>query len=175
MEGFTIESFLGSFFILIFFVFILYGIFCAQVYHYYATYRDPLALKLVVLLLCVLESLHAAACMHMLYSYLVLFVTEPAKELTIIWSVAAIIFLEHTIGVTVQLYYIYRLWKVSQSLVILLVLVSAVIYETVDDLALLTGKIARCGSSSYRYWLQISCVYVSPASGLKKTYESEIT
>lgn len=29
----------------------LYGIFCAQVYHYFATYRDPLALKMVVLLL----------------------------------------------------------------------------------------------------------------------------
>lgn len=28
--------------------------------------------------------------MHMLYSYLVLFVTEPAKELTIIWCVISV-------------------------------------------------------------------------------------
>ena len=39
----------------------------------------------------VLETVHAACCIHMLYTYLILYVTDPAKALNVIWCVACFI------------------------------------------------------------------------------------
>ena len=76
--------------------------FCAQIYYYYTTYHDRLALRLAVLLLwwvllqdahfCVLrysisilETVHVAASIHMLYMYLVVDYTNPSSLTNILW------------------------------------------------------------------------------------------
>ena len=86
----------------------LYGLFYAQIYYYYTTYHDRLALRLAVLLLwwvllqdahfCVLrysisilETVHVAASIHMLYMYLVVDYANPSSLTNILWWVHELI------------------------------------------------------------------------------------
>ncbi|KAI0088831.1 hypothetical protein BDY19DRAFT_150225 [Irpex rosettiformis] len=124
MTSFENGTFLGPFFIVLCFDFVLYGAFCIQVYSYYAANRDRLALKLLVGLLSILETLHTAFCIHLVYTFLIFYPTMSSKESQIIWSVPVIMVLEPIIGINVRLYYTYRLWKVSQSFPVVLTIIS---------------------------------------------------
>ncbi|KAI0088894.1 hypothetical protein BDY19DRAFT_906379 [Irpex rosettiformis] len=121
MDGLNVETFLGPCFVMLCVTFILYGLLCAQVYYYYTSYRDHIALKLVVLLLflsiSVLESLHVATSIHFLYSYLVVDYANPSKLLDIIWQL--LIYLEHTGDPIVQ-----WVWCVSRNKILLFALIA---------------------------------------------------
>ncbi|KAI0819089.1 hypothetical protein BC629DRAFT_1588401 [Irpex lacteus] len=90
----SIEAFIGPSFVLICLSFILYGLVVAQVYFYFTTYRDNLPTRFIVIILCVLESLHTAVCLHMGYTLLVIGLDNPAKLLNVPWSSGAAIYLE---------------------------------------------------------------------------------
>ncbi|KAI0089025.1 hypothetical protein BDY19DRAFT_993834 [Irpex rosettiformis] len=90
MVAVDLESFFGSFFIALCVVFMLYGLFCSQVFYYYTTYQDRLAIKFFVFTLLVLESLHAAACIHILYSYLIRDYTTPSKLENVVWTIGVL-------------------------------------------------------------------------------------
>ncbi|KAI0826398.1 hypothetical protein BC629DRAFT_1587199 [Irpex lacteus] len=124
MEGPNAETFLGPCFAILCIVFMLYGLFGAQVYYYFTTYRDHPALRAVVFILCVLETIHVATSIHVLYTYLVIDFADASKLLHVVWSFVLWIFLEHTIDPIVQSYYIYRVWCVSQNRTLLFALVS---------------------------------------------------
>ncbi|KAI0826472.1 hypothetical protein BC629DRAFT_83352 [Irpex lacteus] len=94
MPTFNFETFMGPAFIIICFSLILYGLSLAQIYFYLTTYRDHIAVKLLVVFVCILESLHVAFCIHMLYNYLIVDFANPVNVLNIIWSTGASIFLE---------------------------------------------------------------------------------
>lgn len=50
----------------------LYGIFLAQVLYYWTTYeRDPLSIKLWVILAALFETCHTTMCIHVLYYYFI--------------------------------------------------------------------------------------------------------
>ncbi|KAI0826363.1 hypothetical protein BC629DRAFT_1587173 [Irpex lacteus] len=123
MPLFSVEDFMGPTFICIWLSYILYGLLLAQVYVYYTTYSDHIALKLLVLTVCILETALVATCMHMNYTYTVVDFVNPAKLLDIIWSVGASIYLE-LIERLVQSYYIYRIWRLCKMRSILVYLIS---------------------------------------------------
>ncbi|KAI0088893.1 hypothetical protein BDY19DRAFT_155163 [Irpex rosettiformis] len=127
MEGMNVETFFGPSFVILCISFILYGLLCAQIYYYYTTYQDHLALKLVVLLLFILETVHVAASIHMLYGYLIINFANPAGIINISWSFKLLVYLEQTVDPLVQSYYIYRVWCVSQNKILSLALVSVLL------------------------------------------------
>ncbi|KAI0089009.1 hypothetical protein BDY19DRAFT_162624 [Irpex rosettiformis] len=82
-----IESFMGPCFVVIWLSFILYGVFLAQVYFYLITYNDSFPIKLFVILLWGLETLHVAFCIHVMYTYLLINFATPERIVRVIWSV----------------------------------------------------------------------------------------
>ncbi|KAI0088841.1 hypothetical protein BDY19DRAFT_151172 [Irpex rosettiformis] len=126
MPTFDLEKFIGPAFIVICISFILYGLGLAQVYFYFRTYHDHPAIKLLVILVCILETLHVAFCIHMVYTYLIIDFADPGSVLNIIWSTGASIFLEIIISGLVQSYYIYRIRCLCKSGYVFVYLISVV-------------------------------------------------
>ncbi|KAI0089006.1 hypothetical protein BDY19DRAFT_162006 [Irpex rosettiformis] len=121
-------DFIGPCFIIICFVLMLYGVFCAQVYFYWTTYKDHPVTKSLVVILIVLETVHVAFCIHAVYDYLVIDHADPSAFTKVIWSVGASILTEvkyyhsshsncsyycsqYLISGMVQGWYIYRIWR----------------------------------------------------------------
>ncbi|KAI0683354.1 hypothetical protein BC835DRAFT_748663 [Cytidiella melzeri] len=121
----TLETFLGPYFVLVYLAVILYGIFCAQAFYYWTTYKDGHGLKLLVFLICVLETAHVAICIHPMYTLLIVDNGSPDKLLRTVWSTAVCCIL--TFVGLVQSYYIWRIWHIRQSVPIVAFLISAVL------------------------------------------------
>ncbi|KAI0342478.1 hypothetical protein BDW22DRAFT_1357833 [Trametopsis cervina] len=139
-----VEEFVGPCFLLICFVLILYGVFCAQVYFYYDTYReDHIIVRCVVLLLTLLETAHVALCMHAVYTYLIIDVVDPFALLEITWSIGTSIVLEFVISGLVHAYYIYRIWRLRSNIIVTCFLCSALIARLV--------VVARSDAYLYQY------------------------
>ncbi|KAI0826247.1 hypothetical protein BC629DRAFT_1587079 [Irpex lacteus] len=81
------EEFIGPCFIIICFVLVLYGVFCAQIYFYWTTYEDHCIVRWLVGVLVVLETAHVAFCIHALYDYLILDYNNSEALAKIVWSV----------------------------------------------------------------------------------------
>ncbi|KAI0826385.1 hypothetical protein BC629DRAFT_75543 [Irpex lacteus] len=141
------ESFGGPFFVIVWISFILYGLGLAQVYFYLTTYRDHYAMRLVVILLCVLETMQVGTCIHFLYADLVADFSNPENLLTVLWSEIAAMSLELIINGLVQSYYIYRIWRLSHN-------IPMVVYLSVV-LGCRTATGFRASSFAYPYndWL----------------------
>ncbi|KAI0826404.1 hypothetical protein BC629DRAFT_1587204 [Irpex lacteus] len=118
-----VETFIGPCFAIIWVSFILYGLVIAQVYFYFTTYEDGLGTKLLVILLCALETLHVAFCGHVVYTYTIVYFAKPEKVNNVIWSVGAAVYCELVISLVVQAFYIYRLWRLSRNVPILAYLI----------------------------------------------------
>ncbi|KAI0092709.1 hypothetical protein BDY19DRAFT_1024521 [Irpex rosettiformis] len=71
MSSSFFETFIGPTFIMAIFSFILYGVFCAQIYFYWANYNDHAMLQSVVVLVGLLETTHIDLIIHPMYKYLV--------------------------------------------------------------------------------------------------------
>ncbi|KAI0683015.1 hypothetical protein BC835DRAFT_781492 [Cytidiella melzeri] len=87
MASSDLETFMGPCFILICLALILYGIFCAQAFYYWTTYQDSLGLKLLIFVVCVLESVHVVTCIHLMYTFLLSDIASPDKLSRTVWSV----------------------------------------------------------------------------------------
>ncbi|KAI0088635.1 hypothetical protein BDY19DRAFT_994013 [Irpex rosettiformis] len=107
--GFDLQ--VGPILVLICLALMLYGTFCAQCYFYWMSYgEDRLRLRLYVLGLCLLESLHTAFCIHILYDYFVTHFGDPVNGVGhIVWS-AGMCILAMTEG-----FYINRIFHLSGS------------------------------------------------------------
>jgi len=79
------------------------------------TYKDPLALRLLILLLCVLETLHTACCIHDSYAALIVNFSNPVALLYISWSAELSACIECVIVGIVQAYYSWRIWRLQQN------------------------------------------------------------
>ncbi|KJA25563.1 hypothetical protein HYPSUDRAFT_407052 [Hypholoma sublateritium FD-334 SS-4] len=66
---------------------VLLGATCVQTYIYLREYEDRLPVKGAVLALLVLELVHAALSMHVVYHYLINNYANPLGLLTDVWSV----------------------------------------------------------------------------------------
>ncbi|KAI0819107.1 hypothetical protein BC629DRAFT_1435861 [Irpex lacteus] len=108
MASFDIETFVGPSFVFICLSLIssnssLYGLVIAQVYYYFTTYRDDLFHRLLVLLLCVLETVHSIACIHVLYTLTIIGFADVRKFSEIPWSAGVAVYLEVVISTVVHL------------------------------------------------------------------------
>ncbi|KAI0089011.1 hypothetical protein BDY19DRAFT_163038 [Irpex rosettiformis] len=130
----------------------LYGIFISQVYFYYTTYHDHWSVRLLVFVLCILESFLVATCMHMTYIYLVIDWGDLAKALEITWSIGTSIYLEIVISGLVQSYYIFRIWRLSQNIPVVAYLV------TVYCIRLVIGFRATAYACMYPTWSSLATV-----------------
>ncbi|KAI0687614.1 hypothetical protein BC835DRAFT_402409 [Cytidiella melzeri] len=114
------EEAIGACFVIICVVFMLYGVFCAQVFFYWTSYKDHLVVRCIVGLLTILGSAHVALCIAMLYRYLIIDYANSDALLTILWSVGASILTEFLISGLVQGWYIYRIWRLTTSVLAIL-------------------------------------------------------
>ncbi|KAF7760033.1 hypothetical protein Agabi119p4_11728 [Agaricus bisporus var. burnettii] len=70
---------------------VLYGITLSQVYQYHRTYpEDAWDLKATAVLICLLDSLHSAFSIHMMWSWLVKGIGADITMARVIWSVKAV-------------------------------------------------------------------------------------
>ncbi|KAI0079347.1 hypothetical protein K474DRAFT_645046 [Panus rudis PR-1116 ss-1] len=108
-------SLLGSFVVTICISFMLYGMVVAQSYFYMlnSAKRDTWRLKGVVLAVWLLEVLHTALIIHMVYVYLVEDFTDLAGVGVIIWSVGLFVMVEMVIVGFVQGFYLRRIFFLS--------------------------------------------------------------
>ncbi|KAI0753186.1 hypothetical protein C8Q80DRAFT_498681 [Daedaleopsis nitida] len=107
----------------------IYGLTCLQTFSYFRSSRantDGKWLRLLVVLLFFLDSLHQAMVIHLVYSYIVLDFQEPNKLFTsVLWSGPFEIGLNGILGLMFNWFLAYRLWRLSAN--ILLVAVSIVL------------------------------------------------
>ncbi|OBZ69408.1 hypothetical protein A0H81_10650 [Grifola frondosa] len=110
----VIENVLGSILIGLFFACILYGVATLQAFMYMQMYPDDSRLvKYLVATVWVLETLHTGFCMQFMYAYVIWNFGNTEFMGGIYWSGGLTIFLAVLIQVTVQCFYIRRLWVLS--------------------------------------------------------------
>ncbi|KAI0818857.1 hypothetical protein BC629DRAFT_1588182 [Irpex lacteus] len=118
MADVLVGQFVGASFALFYIIFILYGVFCAQVYYYWTSYRDRLLLKGAICSITVLETVHVALCIEVLYSYFVVNYGSPENLQRIDWSIGTSLSLEFITKGIVQAYYINRIWRLRHNVTI---------------------------------------------------------
>ncbi|KIK53618.1 hypothetical protein GYMLUDRAFT_117137, partial [Collybiopsis luxurians FD-317 M1] len=67
----------GAFLIGAFFSAMLYGVTCIQIFYYFNRYNDNVWLKIFVLILWVLETLHSIFACHAIYYFVIINYANP--------------------------------------------------------------------------------------------------
>ncbi|THH28481.1 hypothetical protein EUX98_g5699 [Antrodiella citrinella] len=112
----TIQDLLGGYVIEAFVALVLYGIFIAQTYVYAMNCsKDALYMKLCVMCIAVLETLHSAFMSHMIYWYAIDSFGNIAGVGRIIWSGGATVICEMLIVAFVQSLYLRRVYILSEG------------------------------------------------------------
>jgi len=97
---------------------ILYGMVVMQATYYFSHYRsDPLWLKLSVVLLCFLDTLHLCFSVHMVYFYLITNLGNLLAVNDIIWSLKGLATVQVLVIWLVQCLYLLRIWKLSRGII----------------------------------------------------------
>ncbi|KAJ7139644.1 hypothetical protein C8R44DRAFT_765035 [Mycena epipterygia] len=102
----------------------LWGIGTAQCYWYYTEYhnKDHLALKLLVLFVWILDTVHQALISHVIYNYLVQNFANPLYLFYNEWSLDIQSLFETLICFTVQCFFLLRIWRLSNGKYILVII-----------------------------------------------------
>ncbi|KAI0356763.1 hypothetical protein OH77DRAFT_1519727 [Trametes cingulata] len=94
----------------------MYGITILQMYFYYRWYQnDRLWVKLLVALMCILDTLSTILMAHADYIYTVTDFADPFKLINLVWSFSATEILTVTTAAVVQFYFGHRLWALSRG------------------------------------------------------------
>ncbi|KAI0087633.1 hypothetical protein BDY19DRAFT_240010 [Irpex rosettiformis] len=117
----SFETFVGPFTVLMCFTFLLYGIYIAQLYYYYLTFKqDGLPLKSYVFTLGIVETVHVVLCILFIYEYFVRKFGDAENGIDrVYWSFRASIYLEIISVFMAQALYCWRIWRVSHRAIIL--------------------------------------------------------
>ncbi|KAH6888956.1 hypothetical protein BKA70DRAFT_1442805 [Coprinopsis sp. MPI-PUGE-AT-0042] len=103
---------------------LLYGTSCAQTLYYYSHYRrDPISIKAVVLAIWALDTIHQALICHAVYTYSI--INYDLHKL--IWSVLLEVVFNGLVGITVQGFFTWQIWKLSEKNVLLAAVISLLI------------------------------------------------
>ncbi|CCM06805.1 uncharacterized protein FIBRA_09106 [Fibroporia radiculosa] len=95
---------------------ILYGVTCVQTFHYFRSVtKDHWIIKVLVLTLLVLDTLHQALIIHVFYWYLIDNYLNPIALLESVWSIGSEIIVNAVIAFLVESFLVYRVWKLSQN------------------------------------------------------------
>jgi len=99
---------------------ILFGVVCLQTFLYYRQWqRDVLALKILVAVVFALDTINQVVVTYMLYHYFVENFAHPAALAQNHWSIGAEIISNALVGFLVEGFFVYRVWRVSGSKVLL--------------------------------------------------------
>ncbi|KAK6995901.1 hypothetical protein R3P38DRAFT_3222827 [Favolaschia claudopus] len=99
---------------------ILFGVTCLQIYLYFTRYssRDQVALKLFVVLLLIMDSLHLAFISHAFYRIVVSNFGDYAALGQPPWTLLVQVVLGVTVATMVQLFYAWRIYRLSKGVII---------------------------------------------------------
>ncbi|KAI0088633.1 hypothetical protein BDY19DRAFT_994011 [Irpex rosettiformis] len=111
----ALELAVGPLLVLICVACILFGVFSAQVFFYWSTYdKDGPKLKAFVCFIWILEALHTAFCIHVMYFYFVTHFGDPVHGVnTIVWSCGITVILEVVIVSLTEGFYVRRIWHLA--------------------------------------------------------------
>ncbi|KAH9946534.1 hypothetical protein B0H21DRAFT_859127 [Amylocystis lapponica] len=110
-----VEDLAGALLIEIFIAVLLYGITTTQVYVYWFSYPDDIkAIRRTVVVVWLLETLHTAFCLHMIYEYMIVDFGHLLGIVNIIWSAGATVIIAVSIQAIVQVFFIRRIWIMSE-------------------------------------------------------------
>ncbi|TCD69041.1 hypothetical protein EIP91_009104 [Steccherinum ochraceum] len=94
----------------------IFGVTLIQTYEYYKHYgEDSMAMKTLVAILTVLDTLHLILCARTLYWYLITNFDNRAALNVITWTMAIQTDCNGIIGVAVQIFFARRVWKMSRN------------------------------------------------------------
>ncbi|KAJ7593211.1 hypothetical protein C8J56DRAFT_930568 [Mycena floridula] len=101
----------------------LWGIGTAQCYWYYTEYnKDHITLKLLVLFVWMLDTVHQALISHVIYNYLVQNFANPLYLFYNVWSLDIQSLFEALICFVVQCFFLLRIWRLSNGNYILVMI-----------------------------------------------------
>ncbi|EMD32682.1 hypothetical protein CERSUDRAFT_87723 [Gelatoporia subvermispora B] len=96
----------------------LWGIICAQVYHYYTHYNDTRPLRIIVLVSFLLDTAHQILISHGLYTYLITWYNDPLNLLRIVWSLKVQVLVTAFNVIVVEGFFIWRVWLLGHQSVL---------------------------------------------------------
>lgn len=101
------------------FAILLLGVLLSQAYVYAVNYRkDPLWIKVVVYMICFIETLGSAFSLDTMWSYFIVEFTDFLTVAHIVWSAGGILIIDMVVVALVQGFYIYRIWQLSRNYVV---------------------------------------------------------
>ncbi|KAI0091217.1 hypothetical protein BDY19DRAFT_991788 [Irpex rosettiformis] len=119
----ALELAVGPLLVTLCLAFMLYGVFMAQLYFYYTHYEnDGVRLWSFVGVIGILETVHSALCIHVLYDYFVTHYGNPTEGIfKIVWSAPITVILEILIVTLTTSFYIRRIWYLSEKNILAIV------------------------------------------------------
>jgi len=98
---------------------VLFGITTLQAYQYFTKYsEDALWLKISVIILCLLDTIHLCFSVHMIYFYLIDKFGEADAVYEIVWSIKGLSIVQVMLIWLVQALYLARIWKLSSKMIV---------------------------------------------------------
>ncbi|KAF9218906.1 hypothetical protein BS17DRAFT_790486 [Gyrodon lividus] len=103
---------------------LLYGVFCMQTFYYARNYtEDKPSLKWLVAFMWILETIHMALSIHFIEYYLIINFNNPSALDHVVWSMGATLAIGFIVSWAVDLYFVWRIWKLSKQIWICIFLV----------------------------------------------------
>ncbi|CAL1703621.1 unnamed protein product [Somion occarium] len=128
----TVPGVLGGFIVSECFAILLYGIMVAQAYVYMLNCKgDGPLLKSVVAAVALLETLHTAFIIHIIYTYAIEDFGNLEATGAITWSTASCVLIEMLVVGLVQGFYIFRIWIISGGSLVLTIVTSILLFARV--------------------------------------------
>lgn len=116
MATLDLKDTFGALLVGIFFSSVLYGVTCTQVFYYFQNYAsDNLIIKMAVITLLILETLHSVFSMHAIYSYTILNYLNPDGLVKATWTIIMTLAVSTAIVLVVQLFYLRRVYLLSKK------------------------------------------------------------
>ncbi|TFK92885.1 hypothetical protein K466DRAFT_594821 [Polyporus arcularius HHB13444] len=143
------EAFFGGLLVEVFIACILFGITTLQTFIYFQTYpNDSRLFKLFVAVTWILEVVHTAFCIQFCYAYIIHGFADFTGLNNINWGVGITVFTEVILSTLVQLFYVRRVWIMSDKSKIL---TGVILFFTISRVAFGIGSTIL----SYRFphWL----------------------
>ncbi|EJD00827.1 uncharacterized protein FOMMEDRAFT_21324 [Fomitiporia mediterranea MF3/22] len=127
MDPANLDTTMGAMYIGVTCAGILYGVSCVQMWLYYANYDDVWLLKSLVAAVFLCDSMNQAFIIHMLYKYLVMNFENPLELGSLVWSLIIEVLFNSLVGLLVQSFFTYRIYRLSGKNVYLTCLVAALV------------------------------------------------
>jgi len=127
-----VENVLGAFLIEMFMAVLLYGIGTAQAYVYWWNHREDTKLvRATVAAVWIVESVHTAFCLDLIYRYVILDFGEFANVGRIVWSAGATVMSAVVIAALVQGFFIRRIWILSKFSIVITGIPTALLFARI--------------------------------------------